>query len=269
MVRIGHASISEKNTINGTKGDSTGKEVCVRTWYSKPWDFVAVHPDRNVREKHAKAVEEACANSAIGYGQSDRNSLNEEAKKVNYVLSRIKVKCNCDCSSLQNVCAVASGAVSSYVGWRTATMKEYLRKAGYIVLSGDYANKSEYAVRGAIYVKAGKHTVCALDNGAKNNDTLAKCGFTCNEKKPSYEVGSVYTLQANMIVRFGAGTEFAKKSHTQLTADGRKHDSNLNGTLDRGTRVTIKEVVNVGNDIWLRIPSGYIAGYYKGKIYVK
>lgn len=268
MIRIGHASISEKNTINGKKGDSTGKEVCVRTWYSKPWDFVAVHPDETVREKHAKAVEEACANGCIGYGQNDRNSLNDEAKKVNYALSKIKVKCNCDCSSLQNVCAVASGAVSSYVGWRTSTMKAYLEKAGYIILTGDCANKSEYAVRGAIYVKSGKHTVCALDNGAKSNDTLAECGFAYSEK-PMYKVGSVYTLQANMSVRFGAGTGFAKKSHTQLTADGQKHDSNLNGTLDRGTKVTVKEIVNVRDDVWLRIPSGYIAGYYKGKIYVK
>ena len=60
-VLIGHASISEKGTVNGTKGDSTGKEVCTRTWYSKPWDFMAIHPDANVREKHAKAVEDAGA----------------------------------------------------------------------------------------------------------------------------------------------------------------------------------------------------------------
>ena len=49
-VRIGHASISEKGTINGTKGDQTGKEVCIRTWYSKPWDYMAIHPDAPVRE---------------------------------------------------------------------------------------------------------------------------------------------------------------------------------------------------------------------------
>ena len=30
-VLIGHASISEKGTINGAKGDSTKKEVCTRT----------------------------------------------------------------------------------------------------------------------------------------------------------------------------------------------------------------------------------------------
>ena len=48
-VRIGHASISEKGTINGTKGDQTGGEVCIRTFYIKPWDFAAFHPDANVK----------------------------------------------------------------------------------------------------------------------------------------------------------------------------------------------------------------------------
>ena len=94
-ILIGHASISENGTINGAKGDSTGKEVCTRTWYSKPWDFMAIHPDSTVREKHAKAVEAACANNNIGYGQSDRNTLNTLAKAVNYDLSKVG-KCNCD-----------------------------------------------------------------------------------------------------------------------------------------------------------------------------
>ena len=79
-VLIGHASISEEGTINGTKGDNNGKEVCTRTWYSKPWEYMAIHPDPSVRERHAKAIEQACANNHIGYGQSDRNTLNTQAK---------------------------------------------------------------------------------------------------------------------------------------------------------------------------------------------
>ena len=74
-VLIGHASISEKGTTEGAKGDSTGKEVCTRTWYSKPWSYMAIHPDPDVRERHARAVEQACANDNIGYGQPDRNTL--------------------------------------------------------------------------------------------------------------------------------------------------------------------------------------------------
>ena len=77
-IRIGHASISENGTTSGKAGDQTGKEVCIREWYSKPWDYMAIHPDANVREKHAAAVEAACKNDNIGYnwfGESDRNSL--------------------------------------------------------------------------------------------------------------------------------------------------------------------------------------------------
>ena len=34
-IRIGHASISENGTTSGKAGDQTGKEVCIREWYSK------------------------------------------------------------------------------------------------------------------------------------------------------------------------------------------------------------------------------------------
>lgn len=97
-VLIGHASISETGGINGAKGDSTGKEVCTREWYGKPWDFIAIHPDASVREKIAATCEAGCANNNIGYGQSDRNTLYAQAKAVAYDLSKITTKCNCDCS---------------------------------------------------------------------------------------------------------------------------------------------------------------------------
>ncbi len=179
-VRIGHASISENETVNGKKGDQTGKEVCIRTWYSKPWDYMAIHPDAAVREKHAQAVEDACTNENIGYGQGDRNSLNALAKTVGYDLSRVG-KCNCDCSSLQNVAAVASGvhgAVYGSNGWTTATMKTALQKLGYkIVTDRAYLADAGYCVRGTIYVKASSHTVCGLDNGINYQKTLVKAGI--------------------------------------------------------------------------------------------
>lgn len=80
-VLIGHASISEQGTINGTNGDSISKEVCTRTWYSKPWGYMAIHPNANVKEKHAKAIEQAYANNNIGYIQNDRNTLYTQAKR--------------------------------------------------------------------------------------------------------------------------------------------------------------------------------------------
>lgn len=190
-VLIGHASISEKGTIEGVKGDSTGKEVCTRSWYSKPWSYMAVHPDPDVRERHARAIEQACANNAIGYGQSDRNTLNARAKEVGYDLSKIKTKCNCDCSSLQNVAAVAAGAQGATYGsngWTTSSMRAALEKAGYkIITASTYLKSSAYCVRGAIYVKPGSHTVCGLDNGSKAAQTLKKAGASGSSSSGSGE----------------------------------------------------------------------------------
>ncbi|HJD02141.1 MAG TPA: hypothetical protein H9750_06070 [Candidatus Mediterraneibacter excrementavium] len=346
-VLIGHASISEKGTTEGAKGDSTGKEVCTRTWYSKPWGYMAVHPDADVRERHARAVEQACANDNIGYGQPDRNTLNTRAKEVEYDLSKIKSKCNCDCSSLQNVAAVASGAQGvSYGsnGWTTSTMRAALENAGYkIITDKTYLSSSAYCVRGAIYVKPGSHTVCGLTNGSKASQTLSRAGAGFSGASGSgtyypafdsrsivdglesigedsskemraaiaaanginnysgtydqnvklcdlarrgklkragssssgtagstvdYSVGSVYTLQVDRLaVRSGAGTSYPRKSYSQLTANAREN-AYSDGYLKEGTRVTCKAVKKVGSDIWMQIPSGWVAAYYNGKAYI-
>lgn len=198
-VLIGHASISEQSTVNGTKGDSTSKEVCTRTWYSKPWGYMAIHPDANVREKHAKAIEQSCANNNIGYGQNDRNTLYTQAEKMNYDLSKITTKCNCDCSSLQNVAAMASGASGVTYGsngWTTSNMKAYLQKAGYkIVEDGTYLKSADYCVRGAIYVKAGSHTVTGLSNDSKYKQTLSKAGIGSISSSSSYSTGGSTTIK--------------------------------------------------------------------------
>lgn len=43
---IVHASINEKGTATGGKtGDQTGKEICTRSYYNKPWDVVLRYPE--------------------------------------------------------------------------------------------------------------------------------------------------------------------------------------------------------------------------------
>lgn len=181
-VLIGHACISEKGTINGTKGDSTGREVCTRSFYSKPWDFMAIHPDPDVRERHAQAIEDGCNNNNIGYGQGDRNTANTEAKKVGYVIKNIKTKCNTDCSAFQNLCAVAAKTPKVTYdsnGWTTRNMEAKLKKAGYVIIkTSKYLTNEKYCIRGAIYVKAGSHTVCGLTNGMNYLDTLKAAGLS-------------------------------------------------------------------------------------------
>lgn len=86
-----------------------------------------------------------------------------------------------------------------------------------------------------------------------------------------YIVGKNYTLQVNLNVRQGAGTYFDKKLYKDLTPNAKIHAIfGKYGVLKKGTIVTCLEVKKVNSDdIWIRIPSGWIAGFYAGKWYVK
>ena len=85
-----------------------------------------------------------------------------------------------------------------------------------------------------------------------------------------YIVGKNYTLQVELNVRCGAGTNYAIKKYNELTGDGKKHAYvQTNAVLKKGTIVTCLDVIKNENDIWLKIPSGYVAGYYQGKEYIK
>lgn len=88
-------------------------------------------------------------------------------------------------------------------------------------------------------------------------------------KVPTYKVGTAYKLQVELKVRTGPGTNYEAKKYSQLTTDGKKHDKDGDGALDKGTIVTCKKVKKRGSDIWIKSPSGWLAAYYKGKIYIK
>ena len=170
-VRIGHASIDENGRANsGQGGDQTGKEVVIRDWYSKPWN-VLLRPKRaELAEKSAAAMEAACANANIGYDQYGRNTLHTKAKAVGFDLAAIDTPCECDCSSLVHVCAIAGGANMTYGsnGHTTRTMvKEFVASGEYEKLTGsEYLTSSKQLMRGDVLVKEGSHTVMVLDNGS-------------------------------------------------------------------------------------------------------
>ena len=83
-----------------------------------------------------------------------------------------------------------------------------------------------------------------------------------------YRNGSTYTLKADALrVRTGAGTNYRAKTYKELSANARKN-AYSNGNLKKGTRVTCMATKMIGNDIWMQIPSGWIAARYGGKTYV-
>lgn len=81
---------------------------------------------------------------------------------------------------------------------------------------------------------------------------------------PTYIEGNNYTLLANLKVRKDHSTSAGMVGYNGLTADGKRHDKDKNGCLDKGTVVTCKAVYVASDYVWLKCPSGWIAGYDRG-----
>lgn len=83
-----------------------------------------------------------------------------------------------------------------------------------------------------------------------------------------WSVGQVYTLQSNMYIRKTPNGE--KMKFSEVTESAKKNGyADIDGfaILKKGTRVTCKDVV-YGEQIWLKIPSGYVCCKTKDKIYI-
>ena len=103
-----------------------------------------------------------------------------------------------------------------------------------------------------------------------NNSTPTETEAKDEAQASSYKVGGVYTVSVRsaLNVRKGAGKNYDLVGFRNLTPDGKAH-ANHNGALLNGTKVTVKEVEIAGEQIWLKIPSGWICGKDGAKILVK
>lgn len=89
--------------------------------------------------------------------------------------------------------------------------------------------------------------------------------------KPSYYLGRTYITNVNLFIR--VEPEGEKMPLELITKNGKQHsydDGYGFAILKKGTRVTCQGVAELKNgDIWIKIPSGYIAAYNRGKVYVE
>lgn len=236
-ILIGHASIDENGKARGGKaGDQTKKEVCTRKWYNKNWDFVLRCKDPFKAEKMAVSCEQGCSNNNIGYDQNQRNTLNTQAKKAGYDLSKITVPCETDCSAFMAVCVQAAGINIPYNSGNaptTSTMKNAFASTGEFEVLTDfkYLISDSYLKRGDILVKAGRHTVMALENGEKT--TMSKIGIDVSSYQGSIDWNAAKT----------SGIEFSilKIIRKDLNAD-KQFENNWKGCMDAG--IPIQGVYN-------------------------
>lgn len=179
-VMIAHASLDENKSIkNGVAGDQTGKEVCIRTWYNKPWGCVIRFKDLCMAEKVAKCMEMAANNEHIGYDQNQRNTLLVKARKFNYDVSRIVEDCETDCSALVSVACMYAGIPESLLTLRgncatTRTLKQILKASGEVDIytTALYTNGTDKLKRGDILLKEGSHVAVVVQTDKKQLKSL-------------------------------------------------------------------------------------------------
>lgn len=224
-VKLGHARISEKGTIEGIAGDQTGHEVEVSDWYSGGW--LAVYRPNNGTDAEiiARTCEECCQNNNIGYSQEDRVSLYKQAVSHAFRISEINIPCNTDCSALVSVCVNAAGIPVS---------KDMTTRNEDVVLMGT-----------GRFTRLQANKFLNESGNLKRGDILRKSGHTA------------------IVVKGGANPEEPVKNHTNIYADSLNRD--LAGKYEAETDVYMREggaltyrtmcVVYEGNPV-------YCYGYY-------
>ena len=346
-VLCGWASIDERGKAKGgSAGDQTGKEVKTGNWYNFGQSVVLRFKDRAKAKKAAQTMKILCTGNYVGYDQNQRTTLYTEMQKVGWDASKLKTKCETDCSAMMSP-VLRSVGINISKDVYTGNLVQACMVTGEFtkLIASKYTDGSEHLMIGDIMVNPGSHTIMALEDGSKagtegspssssssgtykavswigkvntpkgvnvrstpkvtttnkikaiTNGTVVEItkesgnwgyannqgGWVCldyikkisgsssssgNSSSSGYKAGNIYTLRSNMVVRTGAGKNYRAKTHNELTADGKKHDKNKNGCLDAGTPVTCKAVENVGNAIWIQIPSGWICAKDGSKVYV-
>ena len=264
MVKIGSARHDENNNYTGGRaGDQTGQEVSMQNFYvaSKGW-YVIRPKTAAIADKIGNKMYEACGNPNIGYCQGHRGGVNV------YGIGTT-TPTECDCSSLVRQCVKEATGIDPG-NFTTANEKDKLIATNLFDDPFSYVAGNKLYKGDILVTKTKGHTVIVVesDNKRGTESTPVKAN-SWSGSVPVYKVGVNYTLQVELKVRTGAGTNYSAKSHNQLTPGGQAHDRDRDGALDAGTVVTCKEVKTVGSDIWMRCPSGWVAAYYSGKTYIK
>ncbi|MBB3171815.1 endolysin-like domain-containing protein [Parvibacter caecicola] len=169
VVQIAQASIDERGKGRGGKaGNQSGTELNIRAAYDANWHTLVVWKDAARGIRCANAAKGAVGNRHIGYDMDERNTILPLAEAAGWDLAKITTDCECDCSSLASVCAIAAGAEKAvmYAGGNlayTGNLAERLEKTGLVTVHRGltYAQMLAKATAGSIFV-SNAHTVIVV-----------------------------------------------------------------------------------------------------------
>jgi len=190
MANIVHASIDENGSVrNGKAGDQTSKEVCVRTWYNKPWDCILRYKDYDIACKAADIAIKLANSNLVGYDQYQRNTLYQELKKNKwnvdqYIKSGVKTETDCSAFIYACYCCLIPELRSDSNAPITSTIPVLFRKNGFEENPKGVSLKNDTkALKGDIYDNTAHHIVMMASNGLF---AKAPTKTTTTKKKTTY-----------------------------------------------------------------------------------
>lgn len=153
------------------------------------------------------------------------------------------------------------GAAVGHAGLTADGKKHDYDKDGALNEGTRITVKEVRTVNGDIWGKCPSGWVClkqgdkvyAVKDGSASNASSSSC------EKP---LGIYEVTASDLSVREKPGTQYRRKTYSELTASGKAHDYDKDGCLNEGTRVTVKEWQNG----WARIPSGWVCGDFLKKV---
>ena len=254
---IVHSSIDEnRNARGGKAGDQTGREVCTRSWYSKPWGMVLRYKDAAVA-KRARDIAIKLANSnLVGYDQNERNSLYKELERNGWDVDkyiRSGVKTECDCSSFVYACyccvlAELRGLANAPT---TATAKSFYSSHGFEVFtSSAYTAAANKLIEGDLLNKAGSHIVMFAGTNvsvASNISASASTSVSTSTLRKGSRGDEVKTLQQNLNTVMNAGLTtdgvFGTNTYNALKAFQLSHGLAADGIYGPASRAKMREAL--------------------------
>lgn len=223
---IGSARIDENGRITGGRaGDQTGAEVATEDYYkaSKSWRAFRAK-DTSKRRGLARAMKEACNNPNIGYDQSQRNTLFNEAEKHLFNIALVSVPCECDCSSLVRVCCAYVGIGLS--DFSTGNEADILLSSGYFDEVKFTQTTGKGLIEGDILVTKTKgHTAIVVYSDDEEPETPDTEGDDMQTIKRGSKGGDVATAQALLLSKY------------KISVGSCGIDGDFGGDTEKATRV--------------------------------
>ena len=243
---ISNSGHDENGSYAGGAAGDQGGEWVLRSWYNRPWNCVLRYKgSEEVRTLIAKLAIEAALNDNIGYDQNQRDTFWKQLQAAGYYPSKIKTKCEADCSA--GVIAIVK-AVGHLLGITkmvnlsatyTGNMRSAFKAAGFSVLTASrFLTGKDYLLPGDILLNDAHHTATNITKGkeAVSSNTSATTGSSDRNYLQKGDTGSeVKTMQTMLIAcgyscgtagvdgDFGTATDAAVRAFQKaqkLTVDG-------------------------------------------------